>query len=104
MRQSDRNIPAILATRNPDATMHLASLRGKTLRDGTFLLECPARSTTTDNLRRDPFCWVVVRRGGLAAHDADDNTDVHLVGRGFVEPSDDPRSRGPEVIRFCPNV
>lgn len=96
--------PAILATRNPDATMYLASLRWKALPDGTLLLECPGHSTTAANLHRDPFCWVVVHRGGLPGHEPDDSTEVHLVGKGFIEALGETRPQGRGVVRFCPDL
>ncbi len=83
--------------------MHLASLAWKPLPDGTLLLESRENSTTVDNLRRDSFCWVVLHRGRLPAESPDDQTEVHLVGKGFLEPTDDCGLGGSEVIRFLPD-
>ncbi|MGA9595469.1 MAG: hypothetical protein WBV06_04895 [Acidimicrobiia bacterium] len=101
MEQPEHPAPAIFATRNPDATMHLASLAWEPLPDGTLLLECRDGTTTTENLRRDSFCWVVLHPGRLPAHRPDDHAEVHLVGKAFLEPTDGKQGR--DVIRFCPH-
>jgi hypothetical protein len=101
-----RHAPAILATRNQDATMHLVSLEWEPLADGTLLFECRDGSTPVNNLCRDSFCWVVVHRGRLPAQRPDEAGETHLVGKGFVEAvagASDGTEPDRVVIRFQPD-
>jgi hypothetical protein len=83
--------------------MHLTSLSWETLPDGTMLLECRDGTTTVENLRRDTFCWVVLHRGRLPAQDPDDRTEIHLIGKGHLEPGEGSQRANRVMIRFCPD-
>ncbi len=82
---SDRSSPAVVGTRNEDATINLSSLVCCVMPDGTLVFQSFESSRTVVNLRRDPYCWVLLSGGRAEQTSIGIDFGSHLIGSGPIE-------------------